>query len=349
MTAQGRGRRRLEPEAYAAIFDHTTDGVLFTIPDGTVLAANQSACALLRQTEEEICAAGRRGIADATDPRWAAGVAERSRTGKIMSEARMRRGDGSLFEAEITSATFTTSDGEARGCVIFRDISERLALQDLLREAALVDELTGLHNRRSFNDLAEHQISTADRDATSLDLLYLDVDAFKEINDRYGHAAGDETLREVARLLRDVCRSSDVVARLGGDEFAVLLLDATPAQLAGLVDRIASSLSSTVGVAGHPPVTVSIGVSHHEPGRTLELLLSAADREMYAEKLRRSPARAALREQRRGVPVLGGSAAGPQTDAPAADVPSKTVGVALSSPMRTPHTRPGFIMSKRKR
>jgi diguanylate cyclase (GGDEF)-like protein len=162
--------------------------------------------------------------------------------------------------------------------------------------------------RRSFNELAEHQISTADRDSTGLDLLYLDVDAFKEINDSYGHAAGDETLQVVARLLQDVCRSSDVVARLGGDEFAVLMRDATPDQLAGLADRIASGLATSVAVEGHPPVTVSIGVSHHEPGRTLGLLLAAADREMYAEKARRSPARAALREQRRGgLPVLGSS------------------------------------------
>lgn len=317
MTAQVPGRTQVGPEAYAAIFEHTTDGVLFTIPDGTILAANQSACRLLDRTEEEICAAGRRGVADASDPRWAAGVAERARTGKTMSEARMRRGDGSVFEAEFTSATFTTAEGDPRGCVIFRDISDRLALQDLLREAALVDELTGLHNRRSFNELAEHLISTADRDEASLTLLYLDVDGFKEINDNYGHAAGDETLREVARLLQDVCRSSDVVARLGGDEFAVLLRDVTPAQLAGLVDRIAGSLASSVAVAGHPPVTVSIGVSHHEPGQTLALLLGAADRGMYTEKRRRSPARAALREQRRrGLPDLGASAPGPHHDAP---------------------------------
>ena len=308
MTTLSRGRRQVGPEAYAAIFEHTTDGVLFTIPDGTILAANESACRLLGRTEDEICAAGRRGVADASDPRWAAGIAERARTGRTLSEARMRRGNGSLFEAEFTSATFMTAGGDQRGCVIFRDISERLALQDLLREAALVDELTGLHNRRSFNELAEHQISTADRDSTSLDLLYLDVDAFKEINDSYGHAAGDETLQAVARLLQDVCRSSDVVARLGGDEFAVLLRDATPAQLAGLVDRIASGLAVSVAVADHTPVTVSIGVSHHEPGQTLARLLAAADREMYAEKRRRSPARAALRELRRGgLPDLGSS------------------------------------------
>ena len=333
MTALVGGRRHIGPEAYAAIFDHTTDGVLFTIPDGTVLAANKSACALLGMTEEEICASGRRGIADATDPRWATAIAERARTGQTMAEARMRRGDGNLFEAEITSASFMTPEGEPRGCVIFRDISERLALQDSLREAALVDELTGLHNRRSFNELAEHQISTADRDETNLDLIYLDVDAFKEINDRYGHLAGDETLREVARLLRDMCRSSDVVARLGGDEFAVLVRDATPAQLVGLVDRIDSSLAAGVAVAGgHPPVTVSIGVSHHEPGRTLELLLGAADREMYDKKERRSPARAALRKQRGGGLPVGGGPAQPRPEGPAVDAPTMTGGRPNGSP-----------------
>ena len=111
MTSLERRRQSLGSEAYAAIFEHTTDGVLFTIPDGTILAANESACALLDLTEEEICAAGRRGVADGSDPRWGLAVAERGRVGRVMAEARMRRGDGSLFEAEITSATFTTADG----------------------------------------------------------------------------------------------------------------------------------------------------------------------------------------------------------------------------------------------
>ncbi|MEP7017392.1 MAG: diguanylate cyclase [Actinomycetota bacterium] len=305
MTSLERRRQSLGSEAYAAIFEHTTDGVLFTIPDGTILAANESACALLDLTEEEICAAGRRGVADGSDPRWGLAVAERGRVGRVMAEARMRRGDGSLFEAEITSATFTTADGEPRACVIFRNISARLAHQDRLLEAALVDDLTGLHNRRSFNELAEHQISVADRDATSLNLLYADVDAFKEINDSYGHDVGDQTLQEVARLLRDVCRSSDVVARLGGDEFAVLVRDATPVQLSALVERITETLAANVTNSQHPPFTLSIGVGHHEPGQTLQLLMAAADRAMYAKKQRVSAARAALRdERRRGRPGL---------------------------------------------
>lgn len=342
MAESQEGRRLLGPEALVAIFDHTADGVLFTIPDGTVLAANPSACALLGLTEEQICAAGRVGIADSSDPRWVLGVEKRSQTGQAMGEARMLRGDGRVFEAEMTSATFTTASGEPRACVIFRDISERLATQDLLREAALVDELTGLLNRRGFTALANHEISAADRDRTSLDLLYLDVDEFKVINDRHGHTAGDRELKEIARLLRVVCRSSDVVGRLGGDEFVVLLRNVLPAQVAGLVARISSRLADVQADAGHAPVTVSIGVSGHQPGQTLTHLIADADRAMYAEKQRHSSARAALRAgQRAGVPGLGVGVTGPQPAGHIVAGLSETPGRGRPLSPRPLHTRPG--------
>lgn len=103
-------------------------------------------------------------------------------------------------------------------------------------------------------------------------------------------------------------RGASAVMNVADVNSASKLRDANPAQLAGLVDRIASGLSASVAVAGHPPVTVSIGVSHSSLARPSGFLLAAADRETYAEKRRRSPAQAALGEQiRGGLPVLGSS------------------------------------------
>jgi PAS domain S-box-containing protein len=129
--------RPLGPEAYLAIFEHSLDGVLFTIPDGQVLAANPAACQLLGRSEEEICVLGRQGLADSTDPRWIVGLDERARAGRARGQARMLRADGTTFEVDLSSAIFTTPEGQRRSVVIFRDLSERLALAQQL---ALADD-----------------------------------------------------------------------------------------------------------------------------------------------------------------------------------------------------------------
>src|SRR6476659_1854781 len=135
--------RSLGHEAYLAIFEYSLDGVLFTVPDGQVLAANPAACQLLGRSEEEICAVGRHGLADPTDPRWVTGVAERARTGRTRMQARMLRADDTSFEADLSSAIFTAPDGQRRTVVIFRDLSERLTLA---QELALADDRDRIAN-----------------------------------------------------------------------------------------------------------------------------------------------------------------------------------------------------------
>lgn len=129
--------RSFESEQYVAIFENSMDGVLLTVPDGQVLAANPAACQLLGRSEKEICTIGRQGLSDPTDPRWASAVAERARTGRTRTQARMLRADGTSFEVDFSSAVFTAADGQRRSVVIFRDLSERLALA---RELALLDD-----------------------------------------------------------------------------------------------------------------------------------------------------------------------------------------------------------------
>src|SRR5581483_6336321 len=144
------GWEALDGEAYRALFFHSLDGVFFTDPtSGVILAANPAACALLGMTEAEICAVARDGIVDPDD---------RARTESFRGELSFRRGDGSTFPAEVTSQMFTDHAGATRSCIIVRDITDRHRLETELWELALVDELTGLHNRRAFMLLAEHPI-----------------------------------------------------------------------------------------------------------------------------------------------------------------------------------------------
>jgi Diguanylate cyclase, GGDEF domain len=115
----------------------------------------------------------------------------------------------------------------AGAAVVVRVLRERAdGLLSALREAALTDHLTGLYNRRAFEAAAGRELARVRRGSATVSLVMMDVDRFKEVNDRFGHASGDELLTMVAQVLREQVRAVDVVARLGGDEFAALLPDA---------------------------------------------------------------------------------------------------------------------------
>ena len=121
--------RELGVRAYRALYEYSPDGVLFTVPDGRILAASPAACELLRLSEEEIRSRGRGGLADPTDDRWPALLAERDAAGRAQGVARMLRGDGSAVEVEMSSQLFTDDSGEARACTVLRDVSGRERLE----------------------------------------------------------------------------------------------------------------------------------------------------------------------------------------------------------------------------
>lgn len=122
----------LDAEAYRAMFDFSPDGVLFTSPDGRILAANPAACEIFGRTVEEICALGREGLADPSDDRWGPLLAERERTGQAHGIARIMRGDGSTVEIEMSARLFSDRRGAPRSCTVIRDVTERVRLQRAL-------------------------------------------------------------------------------------------------------------------------------------------------------------------------------------------------------------------------
>jgi diguanylate cyclase (GGDEF)-like protein len=166
-------------------------------------------------------------------------------------------------------------------------VNELRAENEALRRLAYQDALTGLINRRGFDEhlglaLAEHAEHSHD-----LAVILLDVDDLKHINDTRGHAAGDAALRIVADSLRRAVRLGDYVARLGGDEFAVLLPRTNEARARGIAERVRTALHQASSLAGHC-VTVSAGVAEvrrDDPvERQAELLLQRADGALYAAK-----------------------------------------------------------------
>jgi diguanylate cyclase (GGDEF)-like protein/PAS domain S-box-containing protein len=170
------------------------------------------------------------------------------------------------------------------------DITDRKRMEEELRSLSLVDELTGLYNRRGFMTLAAQQLRVARRENHSDMLAFLDMDDLKGINDALGHHMGDRALAELAAVLRQTVRESDIAARLSGDEFSVLLTGATEAQGDGLLQRLQQSLDRRNG-AGDLPFTlaVSTGMVRFDPEtpETLDELLRRADQSMYEQKRRK--------------------------------------------------------------
>ena len=174
--------------------------------------------------------------------------------------------------------------------------------EEQLRMLSLSDSLTGLYNRRGLFALGEHTMRSARRRAKGLGVIYVDVDGLKDINDRLGHAQGDEALRTVADVIRASMRESDVVGRVGGDEFVVLAED-DPDVTRELVTRLRRRLERANDKSGRPfRLSLSIGAVDWEPGRAGHA--AGTDRARRPAHVRRQAGEAAL------------SAGGPELEGP---------------------------------
>jgi diguanylate cyclase (GGDEF)-like protein len=151
-------------------------------------------------------------------------------------------------------------------------------LRERLEREARTDSLTGLLNRRAFSERLEAELVRARRSGEPVALAIFDVDHFKAINDRRGHAAGDAVLGRLAEILRDASRGTDAVARIGGEEFAVVLAGGERAGAEALAARVHAAL------AAEAELTVSAGVAQAQPGSDADGLLRRADDALYAAK-----------------------------------------------------------------
>ncbi|WP_019936713.1 EAL domain-containing protein [Bordetella sp. FB-8] len=161
--------------------------------------------------------------------------------------------------------------------------------QHNIQKLAYFDTLTGLPNRAMLRKELKRILTQAQRSASSFALVFLDLDNFKEINDGYGHLAGDEVLCQSSRRLQDCARAQDIVGRLGGDEFLAVICDGDAGQVNAIVQRILSSLHKPMAVTGEQTVivqvTASLGVSiYPKDGRDIDTLLNNADTAMYKSK-----------------------------------------------------------------
>ncbi|MBV8147060.1 MAG: EAL domain-containing protein [Gammaproteobacteria bacterium] len=280
---------RLVEDRYASLIANATDVIMIVAADGTLRFVSPAAERTLGVKPELVLG---RSLAELwagedTDKlrMFLAEVAATSSGTVGPVELRLDRGMRRCVLESVGSNL--TADPAVQGLALnFRDISERKALEEQLRQLAFHDPLTLLANRNLFRDRVQHALTLAQRGKSAIAVMFLDLDNFKNINDSLGHDAGDRLLQAVAQRIVKTTRSSDTVARLGGDEFAVLVEGIGSQRDA---ERLADALVDTVALAFtlngvEVRTTASIGVALSSADTGADTLLSNADIAMYHAK-----------------------------------------------------------------
>lgn len=279
-------------ELLQAIIDSpTSHAIMFTDLDGVIRLWNAGAARIFNYTESEI-------VGQRADRLFVADAQADNALEEEMATARAQgcsghfrwcvRKDGSHFWSDGMMYPAHDRKGRLLGYVkVLRDATEQKKLEEEISRLALVDALTGLPNRAEFQLRLHGLVASAHRHEHSFVVLLVDLDHFKEVNDRLGHPGGDALLRQVAERMQATVRESDVVARLGGDEFGILLTDAGDPEAGGTVaDKLVGALAVPFRIDGHEAqIGASIGVAvYPQDADDAEQLLRNADLALYRAK-----------------------------------------------------------------
>ena len=226
-------------------------------------------------------------------------ITERKRVEGELQEYRVRLEE---LVAERTAELIRANEELERDIAARKAVEEKLAqkAEELARSNAvlenlsLIDDLTGLYNRKGFLALAEHRVKLANRTGEPFSIAFVDLDGLKRINDTFGHQEGNRALVDAANVLKECFRESDILARLGGDEFAIFIAESEETKIASITNRIQQNLAARNSAAGrHYRLSFSTGIVSASDPKTsdLETLLAQADALMYQQKSSRQLSR----------------------------------------------------------
>jgi len=279
---------------YRALLRGAGEAILILDGGGRIIESNSAAHGLFGLSAADLARVGSLGLWSSSSlslVEWF--FREVERAGRASLRGVWVRASGGRRIPVDVSGTVVESGTTRLVQLIVKDMTERVRAEEELRARALVDELTGLYNRRGFVTVSEAHLRVAKRSRRSVSLAFVDVDGMKEVNDGQGHAWGDQLLKDMADLLRKTFRESDVVARMGGDEFAVLAPDVGAHQRVTEA-RLDEAVRAFNASAGRPyQVSYSIGWSSSDPAapKSMPELLEEADQAMYRQKAGRRSSR----------------------------------------------------------
>lgn len=277
-----------------AIFESAPDAIVTLDHQGTILEINAAAERLFALSRAEAVGRDLPGLVLAPELREAVRRellthAELGRSVLVAAplESHITRLDGAEVPVRITFTPIAAASGPPLYSAHLRDLTDERRLTDALRAMSLVDDLTGLYNRRGFLALGRQALRGATRTRVPVLLLFADLDHLKLVNDTFGHAEGDRALQEAAQVLREVFRASDIAARVGGDEFAVLAPEASRAGATRAARRLRERIDARNRAADRRwTLEMSVGLTRWDPAhpRTIEELLAEGDALMYEQK-----------------------------------------------------------------
>jgi len=285
-------RRRLEEDLlkFKLGIERSGEAIFLTDREGTLIYVNPAFEKIYGFSREDVLGKTARILKSGTLPAevyqqfWDTILSKKVMSGEIVNKTK----DGRLLHAYSSANPILNECGDIIGYLaIQRDITEQKRLEEDLRALSLVDELTGLYNRRGFVTLAQQQLKLANRLMRKDFLVFVDLDRMKWINDTFGHQKGDEALVEAADILKNTFRESDIVARIGGDEFAILTVETEDADVEAINTRLQGNIKGHQGKGqGSFTLSMSVGITRYDPEHpcSIDELLAKADKLMYAQK-----------------------------------------------------------------
>ena len=281
-------------EHFRTAFDYAAIGMALVSPAGKWLRVNHSLCGIVGYSESELLKTDFQAITHEDDLGNDLAQIYRMLAGELLTcqvEKRYLHKDGQ----EVWALTSISLIRDAQGAPIhfifqIEDITERKRAEGAIKTLSLVDELTGLYNRRGFLAFSEQHLISVQRANKSLMVVYADLDGLKQINDSFGHKEGDRALMKTAEILRETFRSSDVLGRLGGDEFTVFAAVEPEGGVETVMARLNDNLLKYNSQNASPyRLSISVGLAfmHPDESQTVEELMAQADESMYKNKRQR--------------------------------------------------------------
>lgn len=276
-------------ERFKSLFKRIPVGLYTTTPDGKIIDGNPALVDMLRFPDEE-------SLHNLDVTTLYVNPEDRNHEKRLLEndgivqayEMQLRRKDGEVIWVQDTTRGVKDPEGNIlyyQGSL--EEITERKMMEEAIKHMATHDALTGLPNRRLFNDRIELEMAHAKRQQTYLAVLLLDLDNFKDVNDSLGHSVGDLVLIEVGTRLQDILRESDTVARMGGDEFMIILPEIeVKKNIEGTIKRVLETISQPITIQDYIiELKTSIGIAFYpDDGNDVDTLIKNADIAMYRAK-----------------------------------------------------------------